>query len=361
MTNKPEVTVCVTCVGGRLIYDIIRAIRDVDDFIVKIVGVDADPQAHGRLLCDVFEVLPMAEYDPEGWLAGFRRICSNHGVNALVPLSEGESRLVSQHRDSLVQNGVRSSVSSWSTVSTMTDKLLMLQRLVDRGVDAGGFESLDSEAEIGGILKRLGYPDRKVVMKPRQGRGSRGVLICDASQAEFKRLLPDRFCGAGSHDALLRAMEDEEGGFEEYIAVPFYGGPVSDVDCISKNGNLLQTAVRLRQLKNPLWPTSTGHKIHMDPRVTEHAKALCAAFEIDGAGDFDIVIDDEGKAKLLDAGARFSGSVGGSYTAGANFPAQLLRSMMDLPLMPFHIEDGYVLRPYITMAQIPNANEHDLL
>ncbi len=57
MTALPTVTVCVTCVGGRLIYDIARAIRDVDDFVVKIVGVDADPEAHGRLLCDVFETL----------------------------------------------------------------------------------------------------------------------------------------------------------------------------------------------------------------------------------------------------------------------------------------------------------------
>ena len=359
--TKPEITVCVTCVGGRLIYDIVHAIRDVDDFTVKIVGVDADPQAHGRLLCDAFEILPMAEQDPEGWLDGFARICRNHGVNALVPLSEAESRLVSQHRDALAKSGVRSSVSAWSTVSVMTDKLLMLQRLVDRGVDAGEFEAVDNEAEITAALKKLGYPDRKVVLKPRQGRGSRGVLICDPSYGEFEQLLPDRFCGVGSHDALLRVMAEEGDGFDDYLAVPFYGGPVSDVDCIARNGTLIQAAVRLRQLKNPLWPTSTGHKIHMDPRVIEHARALCAAFDIDGAGDFDIVIDDDGKAKLLDAGARFSGSVGGSYTAGANFPAQLLRSMMGLPLAPFHIDDGCVLRPYITMARIPAANEDDLL
>jgi biotin carboxylase len=359
--TKPEITVCVTCVGGRLIYDIVRALRDVDDFIIKIVGVDADPDAHGRLLCDAFEILPMAEHDPEGWLKGFARICSDHGVNALIPLSEGESRLAAQHRDALLKTGVRSSVSEWPTVSVMTDKLLMLQRLVDRGVDAGGFEAVDSEAEITTALTKLGYPDKKVVLKPRQGRGSRGVLICDPSYAEFEQLLPDRFCGIGSHDALLRVMAAEGDGFDDYLAVPFYGGPVSDVDCIAQKGTLLQTAVRLRQLKNPLWPTSTGHKIHMDPRVIEHARALCAVFDIDGAGDFDIVIDDEGKPKLLDAGARFSGSVGGSYTAGANFPAQLLRSMMGLPLQPFQIDDGCVLRPYITMARIPAANEDDLL
>ena len=358
---RPNITIGVTCVGGRLIYDIIHALRDVDDFEPTIVGIDASPDAHGRLLCDAFETLPMAEAEPDAWLTGLEDICRRYGINALVPLSEGESRLASQNKDRLLEKGVRSSVSEWTTVSIMTDKLLMLQRLVERGVDAGAFEPVDDQLAISAALIKLGYPDRKVVLKPRQGRGSRGVLICDSTKPDFKRLLPDRFCGVGDERSLLRIMEDEGDGFDDYLAVPYYGGPVSDVDCISKDGKLLQTAVRLRQLKNPLWPTSTGHKIHMDERIVRHAGNLCAAFEIDGAGDFDIVIDDEGKAKLLDAGSRFSGSVGGSYTAGANFPAQLLRSMMDLPLKPFHIDDGCVLRPYITMARIPSANEHDLL
>jgi predicted ATP-grasp superfamily ATP-dependent carboligase len=361
MTDKFQITVCVTCVGGRLIYDVIRAIRDADDFDVKVIGVDADSQAHGRLLCDVFETLPMAEEDPAGWLDGIERLRRDHGINALIPLSEAESRLVSEHRDTLSKKGVRVSVGPLPAVKVMTDKFLMLQRLIDSGVDAGSFEAVDTETQIAAALKVLGYPERKVVLKPRHGIGSRGVLICDASRQKFDRLLPDRFCGTGTYEAVVRTMAEEGGTFDGYIAMPFYGGPVSDVDCIAVNGKPIQVVARLRQWKNPLWSSSYGNKVYMDPRVIEHANACCEAFEIDGIGDFDIVIDDEGKAKLLDASVRFSGSVGGSYTAGANFPAQLLRSMMDLPLMPFEIDDGCVLRPFITMVQIPEANEHDLL
>ena len=50
----PKINICITCVGGRLIYDIIRSIRDADDYQVILIGVDANKDAHGRLLCDKF-------------------------------------------------------------------------------------------------------------------------------------------------------------------------------------------------------------------------------------------------------------------------------------------------------------------
>ena len=45
----PKINICITCVGGRLIYDIIRSIRDADDYkaqyhwcryLIKMLTVD---------------------------------------------------------------------------------------------------------------------------------------------------------------------------------------------------------------------------------------------------------------------------------------------------------------------------------
>ena len=48
---KKKITILLTCVGGRLIFDIIKAFRDADDYDLNIVGVDLNKDAHGRLLC----------------------------------------------------------------------------------------------------------------------------------------------------------------------------------------------------------------------------------------------------------------------------------------------------------------------
>lgn len=357
----PTVKILVTCVGGRLIYDIVHALRAADDFNARVIGIDADPQAHGRLLCDRFAVLPIAEAQPQAYVAQLLALHADDQIDVILALSEGEARILSQNRETFLDRGVHLSVSSADTVETMSDKLLMLERVQGSGLHSTPFMPIESLRDLDIALNEFAYGRAKVVVKPRRGRGSRGVLIFDADRAEFEPLLPNRFCGTGPREAVLRAMEAEDMGLEELLAVPYVGGPVFDVDCIAVGGALSDVSARLRQLRNPLWPTSTGHKIVLDPDVLAYASALCEAFGVDGAADYDIALDDDDRPVIFDAGARFSGSVGGSFTAGGNFPAQLVRVLMGLERQPMTIADGMVLRPYITMAAIPAANEADLL
>lgn len=357
----PHYTVLVTCVGGRLIYDILHALRMAEDFTLTLLGCDSDPQAHGRLLVDHFEVVGRAEDDEEAYVGRLLALRRDRGLDAVIALSEGECRAIACHRDRLAAAGIRTSVSPWPTVQAMTDKRLMMERLDARGIDTGGHAVVDSEDDARAALRALGYPAGRVVLKPRRGAGSRGVMIIDAERREWEALLPNRFCGTGDFDAVRGAMVREGAGFADLIAVPYHDGPVFDVDCLADAGILTDVACRLRQLRNPLWPTSTGHRVTMDARVMDLARRLCAAFAVEGAADFDIVLKDGDRPLLFDAGARYSGSVGGSFTAGMNFPAQLVRVMFGRPRWPYEIEDGCVLRPYITMASIPRANEQDFL
>lgn len=359
--SKPAIRVCVTCVGGRLIYDILRGLRDAQDYDIFVLGVDGNAEAHGRVLCDAFETVPSSEADPEGWLARLGELHERHRFDMIIPLSEGESRLVAFNRAWFDARGIRSSVSSESTVKTMTDKLLLMQRVRDHGLHTGPFVAVEDRHSAREALSLLGYGAGRVVFKPRYGRGSRGVLIADPTLDKVEPMLPDRFCAAGPVELLEAAMEEKGLDWSGYLAMPYYDGPVSDIDCLAIQGKAVAVAARLRQLKNPFWPTSTGHKTCMDPRVLDYARELCAALVVDGAGDFDVVIDPQGRPVVLDAGSRFSGSVGGTLTAGGNFLAQLVRVVMGLPLAELKVRDGVVLRPFITMAEIPAANEDDLL
>ena len=36
----------LTCVGGRLIYDIIKALTDANDYSLTLIGIDQNSQAH---------------------------------------------------------------------------------------------------------------------------------------------------------------------------------------------------------------------------------------------------------------------------------------------------------------------------
>jgi predicted ATP-grasp superfamily ATP-dependent carboligase len=361
MADKPHLVICITCVGGRLIYDIISALRDADDYTVTVVGVDADPDAAGRLLCDKFFVLPMADSDPDGWVKAILELQSKTGVTGLICLSDQEARLAAQQADKFASAGIRTSVSSWETVNAMTDKLLLLQMLVNGGLKVGPFKTVDSTADAYAAVTELGYPGTRIVLKPRWGRGSRGVLVCDAARKNFELFLPDRFCGAGTFDQVMAELERQKMDLDGWVAVPYWDGPVFDVECIVDKGKVVLSAARRRQLRNPFSPTSTGHIVDLDPRVLEYAKDMCRILNVKGAADFDIVLRPDGTPAPFDASARFSGSIGGSYTAGGNFLAQLVRVMFGMPLASYLIRDKTPLRSFITMAVIPDANSEELL
>ena len=54
-----------------------------------------------------------------------------------------------------------------------------MQSLKENGLDVGVFSKIDSKNDFLNIAKKIGYPSRKIVFKPRISRGSRGVLIAD--------------------------------------------------------------------------------------------------------------------------------------------------------------------------------------
>tara|TARA_B100001059_G_scaffold236677_1_gene288970 strand:+ start:4701 stop:5816 length:1116 start_codon:yes stop_codon:yes gene_type:complete len=358
---KQKIKICITCVGGRLIYDIIKAIRDADDYDVEIIGIDSDSSASGRLLCDYFYVVPHSEVDPKGWLEELYEINKKNKIDGLIAFSEGESRLLGQYKKSFENLNIKISITDNETVNILTDKFLMLSYLKKKGIDVGSFCVLDEVNNFKQTAIKLGYPDKKIVFKPRYGRGSRGVLIADKNQNSFLPLLPERFCGLGSIEVLEKVCKKNNIIASDYLAMPYYKGNVWDVDVLSQKGEVINVAARMRQLKNPLWPTSTGHKASADIRIIEYASNISKVFNINGPSDYDIVIDDNGKPKVLDAAARFSGSVGVSYIAGVNMMSQLLRLMFNIPFKKYTIIDGMLLRPYITMAPILEKHEFDFL
>ena len=359
MTSK--INICITCVGGRLIYDVIRGIRDTDDYLPFIIGVDSNKEAHGRLLCDNFFLVPHSENNPKAWLDEILKINNQFNIDILLVFSEGETIIISENIDILRKNNIKVAVNEKKTVSNLIDKLILMQTLKNSGLDVGSFYEINSKKDFLEYPLKLGYPSKKVVLKPRIGRGSRGVLIADEKQDRFLPLIPERFCGKGKLEVLLEEYSKNNKEFNKLICMPYYGGNVWDVDVIADKGSIINIAARVRQLKNPIWPTSTGHKSSNNKIILEYVHKINEILKLSGPNDFDIVLDDNGLPKILDAASRFSGSVGVSYIAGVNMLSQLIRYILKLPYKEFNFKENLILRPYLTMTSIPDNNELDFM
>ena len=352
--SKP-INVLITCVGGKFMYDFISCLRAVEG--VRVIGADADSEAVGQLISDSFHIIPMASHDPDLFVESISDIIKTQNIDIFIPSADEEVAVTAEHYDHFKQLGVTVSFGNPQTVKDIADKFNLLKTLKTNDLYDGNFYLIQSEEDISEKLYALGYPDQKIIAKPRLGRGSRGVFLFDKTKKNYEPFLDYRFCGTGNESVFIKAMKERGLPINDIVLMPYYDGQFYDVDIVAKKGELQDICIRLRQLKNQFSPTSTGHKITMRPEVIDYAAKVCKAVNADGIFDMDI-IQTPRIIVAIDAAFRFSGSVGASRTAGHNMPAQLVRSLRGEFITRMDVKDNTALRPFWVMHSIDEVKEN---
>ena len=89
--------------------------------------------------------------------------------------------------------------------------------------------------------------------------------------------------------------------------MPHYNGDVWDVDLLADSGKVINITARVRQLKTHIGLLVQAINL-LIIKIIDYAK-VCKILKLSGPNDFDIVLDEQGIPKILDAVSRFSGSV----------------------------------------------------
>ena len=340
--------ILITCIGGYFSYQVVNSIRKVKNLSKFILGVDVNPNINAFFV-DKFETVPRADLSKLEYVKKIIYLCKKYKIDTILPSSENETLAISKYINSFEKLKIKTSVSSFDTVNLMTDKLRMFKYLNDFGVDVGKWKKIDNLNDATNALKFFGYPSKKIVIKPRFGSGSRGILIVNHKKNSFTNLLRDRFCGEGSWEVIKEELKNSNKSLDNCVAMPYHGGKTFDVDCVAKRGKLLLAVPRLRALKiyktDPLNPILQGCTITSNKIIHNYCEKLVSTFGVHGACDFDITIRKDFKPQLLDASSRLSGSVGASLGAGINVTAQLINMLQGKKLNKFKLPKSFKVYP----------------
>ncbi len=164
-------TVLLTAAGGAAIPGLIKHLKSNDDF--RVFAADMDRHAIGLYYADKGFVIPPA--NSSDFLPTIRYICKQENVNVFIPLVDEE--LVTSLE--LEQEGIPVLIPRKKFVESCLDKFALMNEL--------------RAAKISIPDTRLGCDDLKGVtfpalVKPRTGRGSRGVGIVH-SQIELAKFV----------------------------------------------------------------------------------------------------------------------------------------------------------------------------
>ena len=323
-----KINILITCMGGKYTYDLINAIKSIKNLKINIYGVDSNPKSEIFYIKKLYKVPKANNF--KNYLKKIFSICKKEKIKIIFPGSENEAILFSKKRELFKKKKITVLISNYQIVSKLNDKGKMFNFLQKNNIDIGKWKLVNSGNNLKEIIGDIGYPAKKVVLKQRKGSGSRGIIILDSKIKKFKFLLPNRFCGIGDFNSVRKEFKKRKLKFSNLICMPYYGGDTYDVDCLAFNGNPQVIISRLRQYENAISPYNQGCILKNNLKIKNYIKRIINVFKIHGPCDFDVVIDNYGKPKLLDSSNRMSGSVGASFVAGYNLPEQIIKYILGL-------------------------------
>jgi carbamoyl-phosphate synthase large subunit len=167
MKESKGKTVLVTGIGGNVGYGILMNIRRSFPHL-KIIGINTKRVSSGNHLCDEVVEVPFAL--DTGYLPAVRKLYKDFNIDLIIPSTDYESFVLSAERDAM-----NIAVSPAGVTQIFLDKYISYKKLKE--FDLAFAESIlpsEYKNEFG-----------EYIVKPREGRGSRGVFYNPGNPGQF--------------------------------------------------------------------------------------------------------------------------------------------------------------------------------
>lgn len=285
---------------------LIEAFQEAVGLGGRVIACDVNLRAAALAVADVAEQLPafsLPEYAEQ-----VIRLCIKHRVGLLLTLHVDELRMLESFRSRLSESEVQLVGAPIESIDIAQDKYATVVSLCHQlGVNA------PQTWLATGLLTDL-PEDSSFILKPRYGRGSRGI----------KR--------TSDLNALRKAIQDlTKDERETYIIQEFIKGQEYGLDIINDLNREYQGLLARRKLAMRGGETDVAETVAPAP-FEAFAKMLSAKLGHQGCMDVDIVMDEAGSIVLLDINLRFGGGYAFSHMAGARVPRCLTAWMSAVPI-----------------------------
>jgi carbamoyl-phosphate synthase large subunit len=303
--------VLVTGAGGPAGVAVVRRLRALG---LRVVAADADPAAAGGALADASVTVPRAD-DP-AFVDALVDAAAAFDVDALISTVAEELPALTEDVDRLSRAGVATWLPDLAAVDLCCDKDAFAGRMAAAGVAHPATATTPREL--------AGVPGPWVV-KPRRGRGSRGLQLLDNREAVLAALIRD----------------------PDVIAQTRLTGREFTADTLVDRGGDLLTVV-------PRWREETRAGISVkgatfdSEAVTDLVARALGAVGLTGPGNVQGFVSADGAVTVVEINPRFSGGLPLSLAAGADVVSTYLAGIRDpnAPLPHLYFTPGIRMSRY---------------
>lgn len=294
----------------------LRNLADARAFTARRVATDASATAVAGRFAERFLTVPRGD-DP-GYADALERLVRRERIDVIVPLTDVEVMALHEVGE---RTGTPVAAPSREAARKALDKSVLSAEL---GLDGAASPALArTPEELAAAVRRVGYPDRDVVVKPCRGTGARGVWVL-SSRADGGRVLFERSAIPSITLDHFLALAPES--FAPVLAMPRYLGAEYTVSCLTIGAGRRTLPVRRSGFQPGM--TSAG--------TFERRDELAGACErlVDRLGLTPIcnvqLIDDGEAMQVLEVNPRLSTTSTACAAAGVNLPEALVADALGL-------------------------------
>ena len=260
----------VGCPGAHALISNLKA-QESEMFIL---GTNASEGAIGKWMCDEFAVVPWA-YE-ENYIDVIVELVKVHKIDVVFPQTSWEMFYLSKAAETIEKHCILLA-SKHEYVAICENKFLMYEHFKGK-VDVPEYSLVRTLKELEEAAVKLGYPEKDIVFKPPEGKGSRGVRVMTENSDRYDLLFNDRpFARFISMDELRNTVGDKE--IPELLVMEYLDGEELKIDPVLKSGDALVCSVKHRM--NFDSGLAMGFEVIEDEEALEYGKKILKHLPMD--------------------------------------------------------------------------------
>lgn len=282
---------------------------------IELTVCDANASASGRFIHPDFFQCPPASDSCYGDF--MLQQCRELGIQILFPLVTRELFILAEKKKEFAKAGIRVMVSDKHVLEIANNKSQLHQHLKKQGITVPDFRVVCDLIELEEAFNELGYPEKKICVKPSVSNGSRGVRIIDANANEFDLLFNEKPNSLYMlRDDLFRILKGRP--FPELLVSEVLPGEEYTVDTLMHQGDCRLVVPRSRTKMNA--GISVAGEIVCQEEIIGYVKQIAATLPMHGPIGYQVKKAEDGKFKILEINPRIQGTSVALSGAGVNLP-----------------------------------------
>jgi len=265
--------VIVTACGAPGGPGIIKALRQVKEREIRIMGTDARPTASGLLLSDEAYIVPHGQ--SKLYIPAMSKLVEKTRADVILPLSSMELLPLSRNIEALYR--VRVIINKEKPLEIALNKKKCYDYLKTRNIPVPNYIAVRDFEELEKAAYTLGYPEEPVCFKPPISKGQRGFRILRRDIDLRKLLLETK--PNNTVTTLESVSSILSKGFEELLVMEYLPGPEYSVDSLVKSGESLVIVPRKR-VETKLGISSVG-VVEKNEQVMQIVRKINELFKFD--------------------------------------------------------------------------------